>query len=161
MGRSTSTGVNRASLRPFVGSGRGCLLMAPGAFNCRGIRESQRRREKNRNKIQNIKTTKTQIVALRISRWNLWGSFHTSHPSIHSLLLLLLSNLTTFISVFSSFLTLFIHPPTRSFGIFLFSFLYYPALDFSYSPKQKKTKTKVAFSTIIGPSFCTCHYLLM
>ena len=46
MGRSTSTGVNRASLRPFVGSGRGCLLMAPGAFNCRGIRESQRRRKK-------------------------------------------------------------------------------------------------------------------
>ena len=61
MGRSTSTGVNRASLRPFVGSGRGCLLMAPGAFNCRGIRESQRRREKNRNKIQNIKTTKIQM----------------------------------------------------------------------------------------------------
>ena len=60
MGRSTSTGVNRASLRPFVGSGRVCLLMAPGAFNCRGIRESQRRR-KNRNKIQNIKTTKIQM----------------------------------------------------------------------------------------------------
>ena len=38
MGRSTSTGVNRASQRPFVGSGRGCLLMASGALTFRGIR---------------------------------------------------------------------------------------------------------------------------
>ena len=44
MGRSTSTGVNRASQRPFVGSGRGCSLMA-GALTFRGTRESQSRRK--------------------------------------------------------------------------------------------------------------------
>ena len=63
MGRSTSTGVNRVSLRPFVGSGRGFLLMAPGAFNCRGIRESQRRRKKPKqnSKQQKLKCSITHI----------------------------------------------------------------------------------------------------
>ena len=61
MGRSTSTGVNRASLRPFVGSGRVCLLMAPGAFNCRGIRESQKRRKKTETKFKTSKQHSKQM----------------------------------------------------------------------------------------------------
>ena len=68
MGRSTSTGVNRASQRPFVGSGDGA-----GSFNLSWLH--------GKAKVV-VKSKQNSNIALRISRWNLWGLFHTLHPLI-------------------------------------------------------------------------------
>ena len=70
MGGSTSTSVNRALQRPFVGSGRGCLLMASNLSWLHGKAKVVVKSKQNSN------------IALRKSRWNLWGLFHTLHPLI-------------------------------------------------------------------------------
>ena len=75
MGRSTSTGVNRASQRPFVGAGRGCLLTAPGALTFRGSWYT------GKAKVV-VESKQNPNIALRVFRWNLWGLFHTLHPLV-------------------------------------------------------------------------------
>ena len=102
MGRSTSTSVNRALQRPFVGSGRGCLLMA-GALTFRGTREGQSRR-----KIE----TKFKYSITRIPLESL--GFISYIASTRCSLFYRLT-LTTFISVF-----LTIYPPTRSLEFLVF-----------------------------------------
>ena len=97
MGRSTSTSVNRVSQRPFVGSGRGCLLTASGALTFRGIREGQSRR-----KIE----TKFKYSITRIPLESLGFILYIASTRCSLFYRL---TLTTFISVF-----LTIYPPTRS-----------------------------------------------